>query len=253
MGKVGSTSLVQGLGEAKIPNRVFHVHHLALAERKESWRRYRAAGIGPSGRTHHLTSTVGLRDRIRWDRRGEWLVVSGFRDPIARAVSEFFQICEWAYPGLVGEGGVDEERALRFLSDEITGGGPLLSDGLTWFDRELRAVFGIDPLSHPFHRERGWSLITQGRVRLLLYRLESLDAVFQEGLGALLSSDLSLPPTSANPAAEKTSADTYRKVRSRLAFPPEVCREIYAHPVVRHFYTDPQVEEMRAAWEVPGS
>ncbi|MFO8173904.1 MAG: putative capsular polysaccharide synthesis family protein [Longimicrobiales bacterium] len=175
-------------------------------------------------------------------------MVSGFRDPIARAVAEFFQVCGWAYPWVLEGESVSLEKAHSFLFSEISNQGSLLTKAWSWFETELGLVFGVDPLTHPFDRSRGWEILDTGNVRLLLYRMEALDSVFREGLLEFAGLDRPLTPRRANSGTKKKSGSAYQAVLFRLRFPRELCEKVYSHPLVRHFYPETMTSDLCERW-----
>jgi hypothetical protein len=249
MGKVGSGSVMRALEAEAVP--AFHVHNLAPDQLTRSGELHRNA-FGRFDIDYTWYIGCALSRRIQAAPPGRrFRVITLVRDPIAREVSGIFQVPELYGPDLVdAERRFDVERVLarlrvRFCEEPENGCGYTF----TWFDREVRAVLGVDVLGSPFPRERGYTVLTGERASVLVLRTEDLDQTLVPGLEELLGVRKHVAAPRANVRDDEgRAAAAYREVRERLRLPREVVRQIYAHPFVRHFYPDAMIERFAARW-----
>ncbi len=116
-----------------------------------------------------------------------------------------------------------------------------------WFDEELKSVFGIDVFAHPFDRERGYTLIRQGNIEVLVMKLEklgALESVIGEFVGA---PDFKL--ININEADRKMYKYIYRQVREKIKIPRELASYYFDNPRMDHFYTEEEKTAFLEKWE----
>jgi hypothetical protein len=246
MGKVGSATVERALDRLELDRPVIHVHFLstrhldvvaggrscgffAPPEPKLGWAlRRRIHELGP---------------RIRCD------IVTLVRDPIAREVSGLFQNPERAPVDLRGDcAGWDVSRAVGHLKQRLDHD-YACDYAHGWFDRELKEVFGVDVFAQPFDAQRGYQVIEGERARVLVLRLEDLDATLARGLSELLSREVTLPEASRHNVRTRTAdGRAYAAVLEALRIDRAVCERIYAHRFARHFYTATMLEDFTRRW-----
>ena len=118
---------------------------------------------------------------------------------------------------------------------------------LTWFQEELVDPFGFDVFNTAFNAAEGYSIYTAGNKRLLLFRYESGPEVVQRGLRELFPAhEFRLPH--ANDGDAKGTAPIYRHLRQSFKMPRATLEEIYAHPVIAHFYDDAHRDAAIERW-----
>ena len=272
MGKVGSSTLVASL-QANAPVRsryaIYHLHRLTQSGLRqvdrlnaESRARLRNSGL-PKGRfqEEHLLQGHWLGKRIRDPRnRRKWLVVTLVREPIARNVSSFFQNLEtrmfFDYRSRLASSGqeaaVAEVTRLfyeNYLDDRAID--RIDANPMTWFDSELKQVFGVDVYASEFPKTRGYRIYEAERARVLLLRLEDLDRVHAEALKEFLQID-QFALVKANTGEAKAYSELYDAFLGDLVLPPEYVDEIYGSRYARHFYSEPEIQEFRARWKKTG-
>jgi hypothetical protein len=262
-GKVGSSSVASTLETALAPRRVAHLHYLtkgALLRDEEHFRRRAHAhrGTPRARRFHPYYVWLGGQVRRAMDTAPAgtvWDVVTMVRDPMQRNVSAFFQNLEstdniWVADLLQHRDADDiaEELVGRFLASYVDGPHPQSdANPLTWFDDELRAVFGIDVFARPFPTERGYATYESSRARVLLVRLEDLSTVgataFSEFFGVSAAER-----ERRNTAENKTYGDVYTRFQRRLVVPASYLDALYMSTYCRHFYTRRELEGFRRRW-----
>jgi hypothetical protein len=248
MGKVGSSSIVASL--RSLDRKVFHIHFLTergIAEAEAIYRtmcQNSATTYYP--RARHLLGSRYLRKRLRKRGHGQkWKVITLVRDPIARNISDFFQVIDYQIPNFTARynaGEIDIETVLdtflnRYNHEFV----------LRWFDEELQPALGIDVYDTNFPRERGYHMYQNELCDLLLIKLEQLDECREEAFQRFLGLD-NFQLVKANVAEEKQYADAYREFRRCITLPESYVQAVYSSRFVRHFYTDDEIEQFRAKW-----
>lgn len=265
VGKVGSSSVAATL-EATLKGRsVAHVHWLRAEHLRadEAHYRSRARAYRGSRRVARLLPRYvwlgqRLSDAISAAPPGAvWDVVTLVRDPVSRNVSSFFQNLEplfdvWPAEELKFRSAEDFAGQLveLFLDSYIAGNSPVEHDPdpLTWFDVELKPVFGIDVYANPFPASRGYEIYTGSNSRVLLMRLENLDRVAKAAVAEFFGTEVP-DMVQRNEAADKVYADVYRRFKKLLRMPREYLDRMYSSPYSQHFYTPAELAEFRARWE----
>ncbi len=118
---------------------------------------------------------------------------------------------------------------------------------LTWFDSEVRDLFGIDVFASDFDRDRRWSLLEADPWSVLVMRADLPDAGKQRAMAELLQRDV--PGLSrSNVGEDKGYASVYREFKQRLRLAPDYLDRFYDAPVTRHFFTTDEVGQLRSQW-----
>jgi hypothetical protein len=231
MAKSGSTAVAVGLRTAGF-GPVFHVHDLDPDFLEEEERQYQW-----SGRPARVWDAQCLLDRPP-TTEAPWRVVSLVRDPIAQAVSAFFQ------PG-VRRGYVNPSSTVESLLATFANRLDYLP--LHWFESHLQPALGIDIYASDFDAEKGYAIIGTPKVRLLLLRCEGL-AVGPGALAELLGTDPPIEVPWANVGVEKEYGALYRPFIEAVRPSAEVIERAYSSRLVRHFYTPDEVARFRSFW-----
>lgn len=245
MGKVGSSSVHQTLQELDLGRPLLQVH--VLEPTRLGTARQAAREAGPMPR--HLQVSSELSREFR-DGMFPCDVITLVREPVSRAISFAFEDWKRKAPG-AREGGTLDPEVMRAIVQEILGGAGGHADPGVWFEKELRAVFGIDVFSEPFDHAAGCANFENGPVRVLLLRLEDLDS---QG-PAILSRFLALDPPMetirrANVGRKKWYADSLRRVKDAFRLDPGSLDRVYGTRFARHFY-GPDLVRLRERWQTP--
>ncbi len=169
------------------------------------------------------------------------------REPIARQISYFFQwLCSdlaflgrWLIRQSIADMGFQSALREYMLSKR---------DHLeTWFENEFLPVTGIDVFHHPFDVEKGYTIIKENGIEVLLMtmeRLPSLEGVIGEFIG---NSDFKLPKE--NVGTEKDYARLYKETLDTVEIPREFYDQYYNDsPLMKHFYSQADIERFAARW-----
>jgi hypothetical protein len=250
MGKVGSTGVVQAVRSALPDAFIFQVHVLTPAHLAEGEETFRRAWSTRSGDPRTLWQAEYLVECLAEPHRGgRWQIITLVRDPIARNVSAFFQILDdqlrYGYRDKVAARGlpaVVDELLQIYWTDFPDHDVPL-----TWFDTELKDVFGIDVFASPFPKDEGYSFYENDRARVLVLKLERLRScgprALQEFLGA---GEVRVPQR--NVGRQKYYSDAYDRFLQRFAAPESYLDDMYGSRYARHFYTPEEIAAFRRRW-----
>ncbi|MDX1971571.1 MAG: putative capsular polysaccharide synthesis family protein [Candidatus Sumerlaeia bacterium] len=218
-GKVGSMSLYTSLKQI-YPGPVIHAHSL-----------------------FEPPLHLGIELMIRWLNSGKPLsLICMIREPISRNISGFFESFE-EYVGIPFSESSHQPEELCQLFLELYNHMGMHE----WFHEELHRGTGIDVLEHPVHSP-GYQRMDQGVIRFLLLKTELPDI---EKI-RLVSEFLSLPKFplhSVNVAEKKPYAKMYQDVKTLLKIPEPLLLQITSAPLIRHFYTPQEIEDMNIRWK----
>ena len=196
-------------------------------------------------------------------------VVSGVREPVAQALSAFFNHLSCFFPDYLRYDAVHQnfERILAdvfrsYLDAHALARPPasplerLLQGHLflctDWFERELDSTLGVDVFASPFDHERGFVLHSQPGMECLVYRCEQLHEALDAGLRRLTHQN-NLTLGRRNAADQKPYGDLYNRVRDTLWVDEKTLDALYATPYMAHFYTPPEIERFRGKWAANGA
>ena len=238
-GKVGSSAVCRTLEEevkrqgGNMP--VYHLHNFP-----------RTLKAPPEQCMPHTLSGHALR-QVFEAHRGDlnWKFISGVREPISFLLSGYYEM----YFMDKGEPSIEDVReALPRLLPWHSG----------YMDRELCANVGLDPYAVPFDRDKGYTILREGAVSLLVFRQDRLSAVFPDAVHDFLGfRDVGL--VDANIGTQKDLvangvpyAESYRRTRETFVLPVEQLEEIYSHPGVTHFYSPEEIRRFIEYWSSPG-
>lgn len=243
MGKVGSSSVYDALRDLDLDVPVYHAHVLNRFEvYEEGVRRTR---IDPTGNLAALREGRALRNLVDSARWQKWALVSLVRAPIPRALSDFFENVDAYVPNFwerwknneIGVAELNETFWARFQDTSM----------IHWFDDQVRDVFGIDVFATPFPHAQGYAMYENERARLLLIRLENLNASVGDAMRAFLG----LPHfqlSQKNIGSEKPYGALYREFLAQLRLPREYINATDATRYARHFYNESELAASVARW-----
>lgn len=248
MGKVGSKSIEKAIRRAELPYSVYCAHTL-VAERLQKGKEQYARRGHYTSRARHLWMGKALQRRLDEPREEKWMVITGTREPISHTVSAFFQAADWRYPNVLDEKGrIREEKALKRLHEKLEAFDEHTNFACTWFDKELKTVFGVDLYEEPFDHEAGYMVVEGPEVRVLVYRIEDLSRCFAPALKEFFGLEAPLEPATANTSQDKDYHETYERVKYRLSFDEEVLARVYSSRYAQHFYEEETIERFKRRW-----
>ena len=215
----------------------------------------------------HLLSARGLQYRQSlvddgtpyepWDlRAARWLqryviqpgrpikIITLMRDPIATRISAFFHNLNEQLEDPTDIKGLslddlferyrEEYGSLRYYSD--------------WYEIEFSEALGIDIFEYPFDRNKGYGIIKNENIDILLLTLESPQSVREMAIcGFLDMQDVELD--TVNVASTKIYGEKYKKFKKQINISAKVLDANYESRTVRHFYKQDKIAQLRKQWE----
>ncbi len=254
MGKVGSTTLVKSLKASSLGRQlVIYQTHFLSPEGMAFVERLEEDGYGGRDRMPDRTKRFLANCRV-WSRHlatgafntQRLRVISMVRDPVATNLSGYFYNAHW-WPQALQEdcrqrapGHLEQLRAhfLAHYPHHVP---------LTWFDMEMKTVFGIDVFATPFDAEQGYQIYRGERADLLVLKLEKLEQAAAPALAEFLGLD-HLTLLRVNEGADKWYAPLYKEFTRVVQLPDSYLDEIYTSPAIRYFYDAGEIKAFRERW-----
>jgi hypothetical protein len=249
MSKVGSSTVTRSLKYIDSSQPVYSIHQLSHEGIKLAEERFRS--VGNTDIPDVLKLSKVLRKKI--DRNGgiqgiPWKVITLVRDPIALNISVLFQNPKQHQPHLIDE---NNQFKTQEAMEKLQSNFKRFSDKslmVTWFDREIKTVFGIDIYAYPFNKEAGYIILRQDNVELLVMRLEDLNRCGDKALSKFLHLTSPFQLLSANISQEKEFSEEYQFIKENILIPRNICENVYSTRLVRHFYSETEIEQFIKKW-----
>lgn len=166
-------------------------------------------------------------------------IISLVRDPVARRISEMWQGIVYTQRYDVG---VNFSGVEKWYFD-----GEFWNSEFEWFYQEMQAVFKIDVFEHPFDQEKGYSLIKQGNIELLLIKMEKLNEL-EDVIGEFLDID-GFQLSNENIGKRKAYRYALQSYKKNFTISREKLEEIYKkNKYVKHFYSEQERNELYEKW-----
>jgi hypothetical protein len=263
MGKVGSKTVRSSLRPLELDRSIYHVHYLSLDRVNElESERKQYLGTDKEHLLKHVWQYQYLRRQIANGFDGKRCqVITLTREPVGRNVATFFENLEVAPLAQQDHYAIRSDYYDFELVLDIGNIDPLAEiffermnhdTPLTFFDRELKGVLGVDVFASQFPRSKGYQIYRNERTEVLLIRLEDLNEcardAFREFLGI---ADLGLINT--NIGSEKEYASLYRTFKEAIVLPQAYVHRMYTSDYAQHFYSPAEIAQFRAMWRVAGN
>jgi hypothetical protein len=253
MGKVGSTTIAASLKARGLQNAMtIYQPHFLSEEGMRFVERLSIEGVGgwdrlPTNDRRFLLSSHLLNKELRRMRAADERVkvITMVRDPVATNLSGFFHNHIW-WPAEIkaqcDASSADLTALYRRFLDHYPHDVPE-----TWFDMEVRPLYGVDVFAAPFDRDRGFAIYHSDFADVLVLKLEELNqcaaAAFHDFLGL---DDFQL--VESNKAEDKSYADVYKAFRKQTKLPESYLDRMYDSRMARHFYTEEEIAALRRKW-----
>jgi hypothetical protein len=258
MAKVGSKTIMNSLKVYDPRLKVYQTHFLTPAGLNHAEEKMEKL---PGRVWDHIDECRKISREIRSSPESrQWKMISLVRDPVARDMSYFFHCLTFLYPEVESDfltGRVGLQHLIRLFQENLDESSPLhfVQHPLKWFDLELKPLFGIDVFSEPFPKEQGYCIYKSQKAVLLVLRLESLEECVGEAFNEFLGiKDFRLVPF--NTAEQKIKIPgtkyyaLYEDFKREIHLSPAYLDKMYSSKLVKHFYTEEEIESFRQRWRV---
>lgn len=259
MGKVGSTTILRSLRALRLDMPIYHIHFLGQdyidRNDKDERRNYSPENVG---RCTHLWRSQYLRKQINKSlKKKKWKIVTLTRDPLARNISAFFEDADYKversdsvhqYKIKSGYGFEktinieDIEDLIELYFEKFEHDAPL-----TFFNRELKGVFGVDVYSSEFPKSKGYKIYNEEHADVLLIKLEKLNECANEAFKEFLDID-EFNLIRANISTKKIYYPLYKRLLDSIVLPDTYFNQMYESKYARHFYSDREINEFKVKW-----
>ncbi len=254
MGKVGSTSVAASLKSRGIKRKMtmYQPHFLSeegidFAEKLAISRAGSWQNLTRKGRAGYLRNRL-LNKELRHLREtgGRVKVITMVRDPLATNLSGLFHNYRWWPAELKAQCSSPTAECLaaveRYFLENYTHDVPD-----TWFDMEVKALYGVDVFAEPFDPARGYTIYRNKFADVLLIKLEHLNQCAAEAIHEFLGiEDFQLEES--NVADDKEYAAIYQAFRKQVALPESYLDRMYISRMASRFYSPEEIADFRRKW-----
>lgn len=239
MGKVGSQTIFQSLERlGRWP--VYQTHVLGGIEKHVQNGRV----VAPQGRSSVPPHLERSREAIERHlaKSQPVAVITLVREPVSRNVSAFFQnLWRVGSPRLT-----DLVRTVRWCRKTFLKRYDH-TEPLRWFDKQMKAPFGVDVYAFPFPRRRGWLVLRKGERRFLILRVELPDNRKRRLVARFLGLE-KLRLVDRNVGETKDYGPLYRRFRQRPRLPRSYLERMLTSRYAQHFYTPDERQKAMEKW-----
>lgn len=117
-----------------------------------------------------------------------------------------------------------------------------------WFDEELKELCGIDVFLYSFDKEKGYTIISDKGVEILLLKVEKLS-----GLAEVIRDFIGIEQfelLNENVGKNKRYAHLYRDIKEKIELPKEYVEHYYSNnQYMDHFYTKEEQKIFLSRWK----
>lgn len=172
-------------------------------------------------------------------------IITLVREPIAVDLSTVFQ---WMGSGIADRYFAQELQQGKSFLKVVSELMEKIQDRLyDWFDEELKELCGINIFAHPFDKEKGYTLISENEVEVLLIKAEKLSGMASVIGDFVGSQEFKL--INANVGETKEYTHIYKEVKKRLLLPRSYVEHYYKNNAyMDYFYSKEEQEEFWDKW-----
>ncbi len=243
-GKVGSSSVFRSLTE--MGTRCIHIHHLAANVNLN----VRENSIWDKPQLYQKLSKGGDISSSFLHDSEKMKIISLVRDPIERSVSQYFQFFQIDGYFIYDAGYDDSDlNVYQKIANHMEQGIKIGECGsmFEWFNHEIKAALDLDVYQHNFDKERGYQIIRQNNVELLLIKTEKLNDCqkvieeFVEAKNFKLVND--------NIGNQKPYKFVYDEIKKSIQIPEHIINFYYkGNKAMDHFYTEEEKQNFIRKW-----
>jgi len=253
MTKVGTISIHESLNHCGIRNRVTHFITPAPLKMLKMTHDYcyPSEGLCNALETYWLwfADTIYINDYISNNLNQRTLyVATGVRNPLEQMLSFFFH----RYSAECSLGLRAAANKPDDIYPEIAACVRRCHEQGDWFASELEPNLRVDVYRFPFAHSKGYQIIEENNVRLLIIRLENLSGAWEnavrEWLGEERLSGAGCALRRANESGGRDTADLYKQVKATIKFAPALIEDIYSTQYAKHFYSEDELAGFKQKW-----
>lgn len=174
-------------------------------------------------------------------------IITLIREPIGRDISQFFQAFTHDVIMKTKHNVPDILKGLNSFIDDCSSFGELGYE-FEWFNNEIKEVFGVDVYKHNFDKEKGYQVIKEKNVEILIIKMEKLNQC-EEIISQFVGID-QLKLEVRNAGKDKPYYFTYKNAKEQIKIPGQVIDRYYKNnPAMSHFYTEKEKNDFLRQWK----
>jgi hypothetical protein len=246
MGKVGSSTVYKTLKHLKIKYKIFHIHFLSKNGIKTALDFFNNSKSGKI--PMHIRRSSNIRNYF--DLNEKIKVISLVRDPVARVVSDEFQNLNYFNPGLELTSHQDVEIMKENILKKIKPSNNKNEFAINWFDCEFKPALDIDVYNYKFDHIKGFVIINENNVEVLIIQMEKINSHLNEALGIFLKDDYAdkISIQNSNIGSKKRYSKRMREIKNSINFDKQSLDCIYNSKYMRHFYSTEDINLFKDKW-----
>jgi len=245
IGKTGTSTIHASLKAAKLKRPLFHAHRLTEASIKEALQFQEHRPNKPSATLRQSIFLAKQLARIGDSVNERWDVISLVREPVACAISAYFQSIDRWFPRLLDtfqDGKTDIPALIQTFLDEYSHDWPL-----SWFDKQIRQTLGVNVYQSEFDWDKGYCIYRGDLANVLVLRLENIDSCAKTALDVFLNT-ANIDLVNANISESKDYAQIYERFKTEICLPDSYLERMYSSRLAQHFYSPSEIAAFRAHW-----
>lgn len=237
-GKVGSQTIMNSMLRAGLIEHFYsgHLHTLNYPEMEAAVREAIELKIASLRRRGPIKIITLVREPLSRDLAFLFEVMVGLEEKLPTLTGTFIEVCSKRMEKIA-------------LAGDFLFGRPSGQYGFQfeWFDYELKRVFGVDVFAHPFDQEKGYTVIRQGDIEVLVIKLEKLASL--EAVVGNFTKSSGLRLVNYNEGADKPYKYLYKDVKKAIKLSPEIVSLYYRNnPRMDHFYSEAEKATFLENW-----
>lgn len=193
-------------------------------------------------------SSASCIEKIKKEEKNK--IITLVREPISRDYSLFFYHLKELYQyGYLSKSDSIADACMEGMIRRATLNG-ICKYGyeFEWFNHELKEVFGVDVYDYAFDKEKGYTVIEQENIQVLVIKLEKLDELEQVIGDFCCVKNFKL--YNANEASKNDYYQLYSSIKETIKIPREIISMYYDHnKYMDHFYTEEEKKAFMNEWD----
>jgi len=233
MGKTGSSSIYYTLMRDLPFNKVLHVHF--LSSYWYEWFSSKASKRNKKERNQILSDKA----KKYISDKGKVMTISIIRDPFSRSISDYFH----------SNKNFISEKTDTDIKNEISNSFYIQTNSLEWFEKDFNSYFKFDIYQKAFNKEKGWEIYDlDSKNRVLLIRIDVLTQSFKTAFLSLTGININELFITNRREDDDMLSDRYKSFKANYGEERSSVDEKLNSKFVKHFFTDEQIEKLRAKY-----
>lgn len=247
MGKVGSSTVYETVKNMNLDFSVNHIHFLSddgILEAENFFRNSVSKKI-----PMHLHRSKLIKEYFNF-KNEKIKFITLTREPIGRIISDVFQNLKYFYPDLIDGQQLKTEEIQQIVSSKLDISNVDSEFATNWFDNELIKALDIDIFEYAFDVEKGYSIIKNANIEILLLQMEGMNNILEEALQEFFNYKNSIKIQHTNIGDNKVFSNEQSWIKNNIQLNDEVLSAFYSTKYMKHFYSDQQIRKFKNKWKL---